>query len=65
MIPPGTKKEWIGTKIPVYIETLNTLDNNENQNYKENERSIKSSGLYLRRQEQRYIGEQIEIEEMN
>ena len=41
-----------------YIETLNTLDDNEDQNYKENERSIKPTGVYLRRLEQRYMGEQ-------
>ena len=48
-----------------YIETLNTLDNNENQNYEENERSIKPTGVYLRRLEKRYMGEQMEIEEKN
>ena len=48
-----------------YIETLNTLDNNKDQNYKENERSIKPTAVYLRRLEQKYMGEQKEIEEMN
>ena len=48
-----------------YIETLNTLDNREDQNYEDNERSIKSTGVYLRRMEQRYLEEQKEIEEMN
>ena len=48
-----------------YIEILNTLDYNENQNYEENERSINPTGVYLRRLEQRYMGEQIEIEDMN
>ena len=65
--PPGTKKKQIGTKIPVYKlksnssyrETVNTLDNNENQNCKENERSIKLTGVYLTKLEWRYIGEQI------
>ena len=38
---------------------------NEDQNYKENERSTKPTGVYLRRLEQRYMGEQKEIEEMN
>ena len=31
----------------------------------ENERSIKPTGVYLRRVKQRYMGEQKEIEEMN
>ena len=42
MIPPGIKKEQIGTKIPVSTKnqllmhnTLNTLDNNEDQNYED------------------------------
>ena len=48
-----------------YIETLNTLDNSEDQNYEENERSIKPTGVYLKRLEQRYIEEQKKIEEMN
>ena len=48
-----------------YIETLNTLDDDEDQNYKENERSIKPTGVYLRRLEQSYMGEQMDIEEMN
>ena len=43
---------------------LNTLDNNEDQNFKENERSIKLMEVYLRRLEQRYMEEQKEIEEM-
>ena len=33
----------------LYIETLNTLDDREDRNYKENERSIKPTGVYLRR----------------
>ena len=45
-----------------YIDTLNTLDNNQDQNYEENERAIKPTGVYLRRLEQRYMGEQMEIE---
>ena len=48
-----------------YIDTLNTLNNNEDQNYDENEIPIKPTGMYLRRLEQRYMGEQIEIQEMN
>ena len=48
-----------------YIETLNTLDNSEDQNYEENERSIKPMGVYLRKLEQRYIEDQKEIEELN
>ena len=35
------------------------------KNYKENKRSIKPTGVYLRRLEQRYKGEQMEMEEMN
>ena len=46
-----------------YIETLNTPEDND-QNYKENERSIKATGVNLRRLEQTYMGVQKEIEEM-
>ena len=38
---PGTKKEPTGTKLKnstSYIETLNTLDDNEDQNYENDER---------------------------
>ena len=38
-----------------YIETLNTLDDREDQNYEENERSIKPTGMYLKRLEQKYM----------
>ena len=31
------------------------MDNNEDQNYEGNERSIKPTGVYLRRLEQKYI----------
>ena len=48
-----------------YIETLNTLDDKEDQNYKENVRSIKPTVLYLRRLKQRYMEEQREIKEIN
>ena len=41
------------------------LDNSEDQNYEENERLIKPTGVFLRRLEQRYMGEKMEIEEMN
>ena len=34
-----------------YIEKVNTLDNREDQNYEENERSIKPLGMYLRKLE--------------
>ena len=44
-----------------YIETLKYTDDRENQNYQENERSIKHKGVYLRRQEQRYMEEQKEM----
>ena len=37
----------------------------EDENYKENERSIKPTGVYLRRLEQRYMGEKMEIEEIS
>ena len=47
------------------MKTLNTPDNNEDQNYEENKISIKFKGVYLRWLEQRYMGEQKEIEEMN
>ena len=36
---------------------LNTLDNNEDQNYEKNERSIKLTRVYLTRLEQRYMGD--------
>ena len=47
-----------------YIETL-TLNDKEDQNYEENERSIKPTDVYPRRLEQRYMEEQKEIEETN
>ena len=37
----------------------------EKKNYEKSKRSIKPTGVYLRRLEQRYMGEQMEIEEMN
>ena len=40
-----------------YIETLNTLDDSEDLNYKENKRSIKSMGVYLRKLEQKEINQ--------
>ena len=55
-------KMWSKTK---YTESLNTLDDREDQNYEENERSIKPSGVYLRKLEQRYMEKQKEIEEIN
>ena len=49
-----------------YIETPNTLDDREDQNYEVNERSIKPMGVYqYRKMEQRYMEEQKEIEDMN
>ena len=48
-----------------YIEILNTLDDREDQNYEENEKSIKPTGMYLRRLDQIYMEEQKEIENMN
>ena len=39
----------------LYIDTLNTLDNNKDDNYEENERSIRPTGVHLRRLEQRYV----------
>ena len=48
-----------------YIETLNTLDKSEDQNYKENERSMKFKRVYLRKLERRYMEEQKELKEMN
>ena len=47
-----------------YIETLNTLDDREDQNYEE-KRSIKPLEVYLRKLEQIYMEKQKEIEEMN
>ena len=48
-----------------YIDTLNTLDDREGQNYEENEMSIKPTRVYLGRLEPRYMEYQKEIEEMN
>ena len=39
----------------IYIDTPNTLDDSEDQNYVENERSKNPMGLYLRKLEWRYI----------
>ena len=50
---------------PSYIDTLNTIDDSEDQNYEESERSIKPTGVYLRGLEQRYMEEQKEIEVLN
>ena len=41
------------------------MDDGKNQNYEENERSIKPTGVYLRRLEQRYMGKQMETEKIN
>ena len=41
----------------LYIDTLNTLDDSEDQNYEENDRSIKTTGLYQRKLKQRYMDE--------
>ena len=41
----------------LYIDTLNTLDDSEDQNYEENDRSIKTMGLYQRKLKQRYMDE--------
>ena len=48
-----------------YTESLNTLDDKNDQNYKKNKRANKSMEVYLRRLEQKYMEEQNEIEEMN
>ena len=46
-----------------YIESLNTLDDREDQNYEENEGAIKSKEVHLRKLEQEYMKEQREVEE--
>ena len=43
-----------------YIEIINTLDDSEDQNYEENERTLKPMGVYLRRLVRRYMEEQKE-----
>ena len=40
-----------------YIDTLNTLDDSEDQNSEKNDRSIKPTGVYLKKLEQRYMEE--------
>ena len=59
----------IGGKIPVYTKKQHLIHRNTkytvDQNYKENERSIKPTEVNPRRLEQRYMEEQNEIEEMN
>ena len=46
-----------------YIESLNTLDDREDQNYEENKRATKPTRVHLRKLEQGYIKEQKEVEE--
>ena len=46
-----------------YIESLNTLDYREDQNYDENEGATEPTGVHLRKLEQGYMKEQREIEE--
>ena len=46
-----------------YAESLNTLDDRNDQNYKENERATKPREVYLRRLKRRYMEEQKEIDE--
>ena len=43
-----------------YTESLNTLDNREDQNYVGNEGAIKPTGVHLRKLEQVYMKEQME-----
>ena len=43
-----------------YTESLNTLNDREDQNY---ERTTKPTGVYLRKLEQRFMKEQREVEE--
>ena len=41
-----------------YTESLNTLDDRKNQNYKKNEGATKPKGIHLRKLEQEYMKEQ-------
>ena len=40
-----------------YTESLNTLNDREDQNYEENEGSTKPTGVYLRKMEKEYMKE--------
>ena len=44
-----------------YIDTLNTPNDSDDQNYKENDKSIKLTGVYLKNWKQRYMEEQKEM----
>ena len=45
-----------------YTESLNTLDDREDQNYEENKGTTKPTGLHLIKLEQCYMGEHREVE---
>ena len=48
-----------------YIRTLKTLDDSEDQIYVEKERSIKPTGVYIKKLKRRFMEEQNEIEKIN
>ena len=64
IIHPGAKKERNKAEIlyrmrsnTTYTESLNTLDDREDQNFKENEGAAKLTGKYLRKLEQEFMKE--------
>ena len=70
--PPKLRMKELGLRFQYklesntsYIDTLDTLDDSEDQNYEENEMSIKPTGVYLRKLERRYMEKPNDIEEMN
>ena len=69
IIHPGAKKERNKAEIlyrmrsnTTYTESLNTLDDREDQNYEENVRATKPVGVHQRKQVQEYMRE---VEENN
>ena len=46
----------------LYAESLNTLDDREDQNYKENEGAAKPTGIHLRKLKKGYVKEQKNVE---
>ena len=48
-----------------YKDTLKLLADSEDKNYKENERSIKIMGVYIRKLKQIYMEEQKMMKKMN
>ena len=46
-----------------YTESINTLNNREDQNFEENKGETRQTGVQLREMQQRYMKENREIEE--